>query len=242
VILRQLADAALAVLLAPCCAVCGTVLDRPLDGAVCPECWARVTRFSPPLCQRCGEPLPSARVAPHRTCVVCSVTLGAVASARAVGAFDGALADIVHALKYARRPSVAPPLARLMRTAGQDLLATVDLLVPVPLHRRRERERGFNQAEALARGLGPPVCRALVRSRHTAAQVGLSGDARRANLHGAFALTRAAGTLRGRTVAVVDDVLTTGATVAACAEALAATEPRAIVAITAARAVTARPR
>lgn len=241
-ILRQLADAALSVLLAPCCAVCGTVLDRPLDGAVCPACWARVARFSPPICQRCGEPLPSARVAPHGTCLACSVTLGAVTSARAVGAFDGALADIVHALKYARRPSVAPPLARLMRTAGHDLLATVDLIVPVPLHRRRERERGFNQAEVLARGLGPPVCRALVRSRPTAAQVGLSGDARRANLHGAFALTRAAGTLRGRTVAVVDDVLTAGATVAACAEALAAAEPRAIVAITAARAASARPR
>jgi ComF family protein len=242
VILRHLADAALAVLLAPCCAVCGTVLDRPLDGAVCPACWARVARFSPPLCQRCGEPLPSARAAPEGVCRACSVTLGAVASARSVGAFDGALADIVHALKYGRRPSVAPPLARLMRTAGRDLLATVDLLVPVPLHRRRERERGFNQAEALARGLGPPVCAALVRARATAAQVGLSGDARRANLHGAFALTCAAGTLRGRTVAVVDDVLTTGATVAACAEALAAAEPRAIVAITAARAVTARPR
>lgn len=241
-ILRHLADAALSVLLAPCCAVCGTVLERPLDGAVCPACWGRVARFSPPLCRRCGEPLPSARVAPLGTCLACPVILGGAVAARAVGALEGALADIVHALKYGRRPSVAPPLARLMRMAGHDLLATVDLLVPVPLHRRRERERGFNQAEALALGLGPPVCRALMRSRPTAAQVGLSGDARRSNLHGAFALTRAARTLRGHTVAVVDDVLTTGATVAACAEALAAAQPRAIVVITAARAVSGQPR
>jgi ComF family protein len=236
VMLRLLADAALAVLLAPCCAVCGVVLERPLDGAVCPACWARVARFSPPVCRRCGEPLPSARAAPAAVCPACSVTLGAATAARSVGAFDGALADIVHALKYGRRPTVAAPLAVLMRAAGGDLLAGVDLVVPVPLHRRRERERGFNQAEALARGLGPTVCLALARPRSTAAQVGLSGAARRANLHGAFTLTRAAAALPGRAVALVDDVLTTGATVSACADVLATAGPRAIVAITAARA------
>jgi ComF family protein len=240
--LRLLADAALSVLLAPCCATCGKVLTRPLAGAVCPACWARVARFSPPLCSVCGEPLPSARGAPEGRCRVCSVALGAATMARAVGAFDGALAEVVHALKYARRPSVAPPLARLMRSAGQEILADVDLVVPVPLHRRRERERGFNQAEALARGLGPPVVAALRRDRHTAPQVGLSGDSRRDNLRGAFALAADAGRLRGRVVALVDDVLTTGATVTACADVLALVEPRAIVALTAARAVTARPR
>jgi ComF family protein len=240
--LRQLADAALAVLLAPCCAVCDGVLERPLDGAVCPGCWARIARFSPPLCRRCGEPLPSVRGAPDGVCPACSVTLGAATAVRSVGAFDGALADIVHALKYGRRPSVAAPLAGLMREAGGDLLAAVDLVVPVPLHRRRQRERGFNQAEALARGLGPAVCLALARPRATAPQVGLSGTARRANLQGAFTLTRAATALRGRAVAVVDDVLTTGATVAACADVLTAARPRAIVAITAARAVSGPPR
>jgi ComF family protein len=240
--LRLLADAALSVLLAPCCALCGTVLRRPLDGAICAACWGRVARFSPPLCQHCGEPLPSARTAPAGHCRSCSVALGPVTQARAVGAFDGVLADAVHALKYGRRPSVAPPLALLMRAAGRDLLAPVEIVVPVPLHRRREDERGFNQAELLARRLGPPVCRAVCRSRHTAPQVGLSGEARLDNLRGAFALTAAARQVRGRRVALVDDVLTTGATMAACAEALAAAGPRSIVALTAARALSERRR
>jgi ComF family protein len=240
--LRRLADAALSVLLAPCCAVCDVVLDRPLDGAVCAACWARVARFSPPLCGVCGEPLPSARVALEGRCGVCSVTLGAACQARAVGAFEGVLADIVHALKYGRRPSAARPLAQLMRDAAGDLVRTADLVVPVPLHHRRERQRGFNQADALARGLGPPVCRALRRHRQTPPQVGLSGQARRDNLRGAFTLTREARRLAGRRVALVDDVLTTGATVAACAEALQSVGAATIGVITAARAVTARPR
>jgi ComF family protein len=239
--LRALADAALAALLAPCCATCNAVLYRPLDGAVCPRCWSRVARFSPPLCAVCGEPLPSQRAAEAagRRCPVCSVRLGAIHAARAVGPFDGALADIVHALKYARRPSVAGPLAHLMRVAAADLLPDVDLLVPVPLHRRRERARGFNQAEALARALGLPVCLALARPRHTLPQVGLSGPGRHANVRHAFALEPASARVRGRRIALVDDVLTTGATLAACAEVLLQAAPLRIAAVTAARAVTA---
>jgi ComF family protein len=150
------------------------------------------------------------------------------------------LADIVHAFKYAPRPSIARPLGQLLRQAGAGLLADVDLIVPVPLHRRRERARGFNQAEALARTLGPPVCLALRRRVDTPAQVTVSGAGRRDNVRRAFALERASARLCGRSVALVDDVLTTGATLAACAHALQGAGPLRIVALTAARAVSAR--
>ena len=241
--LRLLADAALSVLLAPCCATCGEVLTRPLAGAVCPACWARVARFSPPLCAVCGEPLPSARGAPEGRCRVCSVALGAATMARAVGAFDGALAEVVHALKYARRPSVAPPLARLMRSAGQEILADVDLVVPVPLHRRRERERGFNQAEALARGLGPPVVAALTRGRAHGATGGPVGG--RAPRQPARAPSSSPPTPAA--CAAASSRWSTTSSPPAPPWPRAPTcwplaEPRAIVALTAARAVTARPR
>lgn len=240
--MRALLDGVLAALLAPTCAVCAAVLDRPLDGAACAECWARVVPYTPPVCRRCGEALASQRTGTvfDGACRVCSVDLGAIVAARAVGAFDGLLADLVHACKYGRRPSIASGLGRLMRRAAADLDVSIDLVVPVPLHPSRERERGFNQAELLAKGMALPTCLALKRQRATPPQVEASGAARRANVRDAFALHSAARHVEGRCVALVDDVLTTGATLAAAADALALARPREIVAVTAARAALAR--
>ncbi len=240
--LRALADAVLAAVLAPCCAVCADVLAHPLDGAVCPSCWARVTRFTPPCCVHCGAPLASPRVAEAHDgkCRACTVRLGAIAATRSVGPFEGALADIVHALKYGRRPSVARACGPLMRHAAADLLGEVDLVVPVPLHPRRERERGFNQAELLAREVGPAVCLALTRPVYTAPQVSADGHARWTNVVGAFAPGPDIARVTGRTVALIDDVLTTGATLSAAAEALLHAAPARLVAITVARAELAR--
>ena len=124
-----------------------------------------------------------------------------------------------------------------MRDRGADVLAGAAYAVPVPLHRRRRRERGFNQAADLARQLRLPVLRALRRSKPTATQTGLPAARRHRNVRDAFVATRAARALRGEVVVLVDDVCTTGATLEACARVLKAAGAAEVRAITAARVV-----
>ena len=140
--------------------------------------------------------------------------------ASASGVYDGPLRNIIHAFKYESRRSLAKPLASLMRDRHADVLAGADIVVPVPLHPSRRRNRGFNQADDLARHLGLPVVLALKRLRATGAQAKLSATDRHSNLDGAFTTTRQAKRLRGKVVVIVDDVTTTGSTLRACAAAL----------------------
>lgn len=239
-------DAVLAALLAPVCAACAAPLPQPTRGAVCEACWSAVGRLSPPWCDACGDPLPSWRV--HALaggrCPRCRRAARAVDRARALGPYDGALRAIIHALKYDGRRSVAPRLAAQMAAHAPEILAGADAIVPVPLHRARERQRGFNQADDLARGLGLPVARALVRRRATRPQVELPAARRHGNVRDAFACARgrrAGRAVAGRVVVLVDDVATTGATLEACARALKAAGAREVRALTAARVVPRRP-
>lgn len=215
--LRAIANALLSALIAPPCAVCESVLDRPLSGAVCDRCWAAIVPRSSDF------------------------TLAAIARARAVAPYEGILRDVVHALKYDGRRSIAPPLASLMAAQGRAILDGADFVIPVPLHQRRRRERGFNQAEDLARGLGVPVLDALRRVKATHPQVDLPADRRRTNVDGAFDIRwRGRSELRPLatlTLVLVDDVTTTGATLEACAAALKQAGAAEIRALTAARVV-----
>jgi ComF family protein len=169
-------------------------------------------------------------------CPRCRRRGSAIVAARAIGAYEGALRAILHALKYGKRPSLARPLARLMCASAGDLLANADLLVPVPLHRRRRRQRGFNQAEELAKRLGYSWQPVLRRTRATPSQTDLPAARRHANVRNAFAL-RKRYSVRGLTVVLVDDVSTTGATLNACATVLQRAGAREIRALTAARVV-----
>jgi ComF family protein len=228
----------MAVLLAPACAACDTPLDSPTRGPVCGHCWNRVVLIAPPVCETCAEPLPSWRVISlkEQRCARCRRRGTIVSRARTIGTYDGALRDIIHALKYDRRRSLAAPLGAWLRIHGADILLGADVAVAGPLHRSRRRRRGFNQAADLARHLGLPLADALRRTRATPSQTDLPAARRHANVRDAFALRRRH-TVAGRCVVLVDDVSTTGATLEACARVLLDAGAREVRALTAARAV-----
>ena len=244
-ILTSLGNGVIAAAIAPACAVCETVLDEPLKGCVCRGCWAAVRPLTPPVCDACGEPLARPPLFPPSTtsrplCPACDGHRSTVTRARAIGEYDGALRDIIHAFKYDRRRSLGKPLATLMRVRGAELLDLTDCVVPVPLHWRRQYARGFNQARELASHLGPPIIDALARRRHTRAQVELTAHHRRANVLGAFRLRRAwlrHPDMQGMKVLLIDDVSTTGATLESCATVLRTAGASEVYALTAARAV-----
>jgi ComF family protein len=236
---RAALDAILSVVFSPACAACDEALLYPTRGPVCGACWASILPLTPPLCDRCGDPLPSWRLVslPLACCPRCRRGRRLIDRARAIGAYDGALRAIVHALKYEGRRSLARPLGRLMRERGADVLAGAACAIPVPLHPSRRRHRGFNQAADLARHVGIPVVPALRRVRATATQTGLPAARRHRNVREAFAATGAAASLSGTVVVLVDDVSTTGATLEACARTLKESGVSEVRALTAARVV-----
>ncbi|NUR54179.1 MAG: ComF family protein [Acidobacteria bacterium] len=173
------------------------------------------------------------------TCARCRRRPPLVTVARAIGQYEGSLRAIVHAFKYGPRPTLARPLAARLRASGGDVLEGADIVVPVPLHASRQRQRGFNQAAELARHLRVPGLDALDRVRRTASQADLPAARRHANVRGAFA--HVAGVdVTDRIVVLVDDVSTTGATLNACADALLTAGAREVRALTVARAVIRR--
>jgi ComF family protein len=237
-----LADGLIAVLVSPSCAACDEPLTSPTLGPICARCWSSIAPFTPPVCRRCGDPLPTWRAISLEamTCPRCRRRASSIAAARAIGEYDGSLRAIVHALKYGKRRSIARRLGAAMRQHADDLFDGVDLAVPVPLHGRRRRARGFNQAEEIARHLGVRWADALRRTRPTPSQTDLPAARRHANVRGAFALRRRQH-VAGLCVLLVDDVSTTGATLEACARVLRDAGAREVRALTAARVASRTP-
>ncbi|WP_374655407.1 ComF family protein [Dongia sp.] len=213
--------------LPPRCLKCGQVVaaEAGAHGALCPGCWQQLSFLGPPCCACCGQPF-EFDLGPDALCGACIEAPPAFDRARAVLRYDEASRDLILAFKHADRTSLSPTFGAWLNRVGQEILADSDIVVPVPLHWSRLFSRRYNQAALLANALGalsgkPVLPDLLVRRRATRKQGHLGRLARQRNVAGAFALHpgKAAG-LAGRRVLLVDDVVTTGATITNCARIL----------------------
>lgn len=229
--LERLTQAGLDLLFPAVCCACGALGD-----ALCPTCAQRVDAVPDPICPRCGRPLPHAQA----VCTDCSrLTQDLLTLARAATLHTTPMREAIHALKYENRPELGPYLARYLVAVfaappWTSHAAKFDAVVPVPLHSERLIERGYNQSELLAAAF----CQAtglhcaptwLTRTRATRQQVGLGPDERHANVADAFCADPA---VAGKTLLLIDDVRTTGATLRACAGAALTAQAHAVYALT----------
>ena len=243
--LRRLADGVLNLLYPESCLVCSSPVSRMQDCGVCQPCWKNVLalRISRPWCPSCGVPFQSAAIESGCLCGECTLRMPKYAGARSFGYYRGELSRLVQGLKFENRRNLVGLLSPLLAQTFMNSWEReeIDMVVPVPLHPKRRRERGFNQAVLLARGLirliGLPLSEAaLVRARNTPPQVGLTDAERRHNVRQAFRCDRM-GLVAHKRLLLVDDVMTTGATVCSASEALLDAGARRVSVLTVARAV-----
>jgi ComF family protein len=218
--LKSLLRASLDIVLPAQCLSC----TEPASGVgqLCSDCFTKISFITAPFCGHCGLPLAE----PAPLCTACDWDPPVFRAARAALRYGPAAKRLILPFKYADRPEAAAGLARLLLRPGAELLARADLLVPVPLHKRRLAARGYNQAGELAKYLGrlagkPVLIDGLIRTRATRPLAELDQHDREIALRGAIAIRPGrAAALFGRNILLIDDVLTSGATASSCAGAL----------------------
>ena len=223
------------------CRLCNEPLLAMSRLPVCYTCLAKIQSFNSPVCARCGEIL---TIGNAQACTACVQAPPPFVAALAIGPYDGALRGVIHLLKY---NAVRPAAQMLGRELGRILtenaarIGDKPLILPVPLHRAKDRDRGFNQAEEIANAVkrvtGFAIDRhVLVRKRPTVSQTGMTAHQRRENVRGAFVLRkRGLDIVKGRNVVLIDDVMTTGATAAECTRVLLRAGAKQVLVATAAR-------
>jgi ComF family protein len=238
--IRRIGNSGLALLFPRACELCGGSVEELSDGVACAECWKETELFdgSVSLCWKCGMPAGGHADPEQIRCHHCDDEL--YTAARSLGYYAGALRASVLALK--RQPEVGGRLLDLLvPVASIAPLDTATLIMPVPLHPERERERGFNQAAALANAIAqhlslPANETSLIRVKHTARhRAEMDARARRESVEKVFEVAHPR-RIGDRSVLLVDDVMTTGATLSACARVLVAAGAAQVFAITIARA------
>jgi ComF family protein len=222
--LKRAGRGALNLLFPPLCIACRTQVAEP--GALCAACWKTIQFLDGPMCACCGLPF-EFDPGGETLCAGCHARPPAFDKARAIMRYDEHSRGPILALKHGDRLDLTPGFSRWLDRGGRTLLDEADAILPVPLHRNRLWARRYNQsaelARALARRIGKPaIFLALIRSRSTPSQGEMrSAKARRRNMLGAFKVSaRHKSAIAGRNLLLIDDVLTTGATVDACARAL----------------------
>lgn len=236
---KQFLSALLDVLLPPVCHLCRSFIPDADSLHICPECREQLPRVVSPLCPLCG--IPFAGAGADHCCGACLTHAPHFDTARAYFLYEGAIRDLIHSFKYSRKTHLRKPLALLTlhEMSGEVTGLNPHLIIPVPLHRSRLRQRGFNQAVLIGRVLSkqlsvPLVTDALIRTRPTAPQIELPAAERRMNVRGAFTVTRPE-SVADRHIVLFDDVMTTGSTMDECARELKKSGAATVTAVSVAR-------
>lgn len=221
---KQLLNELLDVFLPPICHICHSFIPNAGTIHICTTCRDSLPLVSSPLCPTCG--IPFAGTGSNHSCGACLTHPPHFDSAMAHFLYEGPIREMIHSFKYNQRTHLRYPLAlmALEGLCGYLAVCRPHLIVPVPLHRSRLRQRGFNQAVLLGKALSrqlliPMVPDALIRARPTEPQINLRATERRANVLGAFSVARPA-SVAGKRLLLLDDVMTTGSTLDECAKEL----------------------
>ena len=224
-IIALIAHSFLDLIFPPCCHVCDTQLTVPSQSCICTDCFAQLVFMKSPLCTRCGTLFEFSSEMNDHYCSDCLKEMPSFDTARSLLRYQSPVPDLMHRLKYKADSSVVRVIASILAQNGTIWeQKKCELIIPVPLHANRLRQRGLNQSQLLAglvfSGYQEKIAiNLLIRAKNTTSQTGLSGVERRRNLKDAFRVTNQK-SIEGKSVWLVDDVFTTGTTVSECSKTL----------------------
>ena len=244
--IKKVAEGGISLFFPAECKICKRLLEPLNRSFICTSCWSKVKWVIPPYCSRCSKPFPSSAVlggSSSLLCGECRTEPGLYKRLLVPTLYEGVMKEAIHLLKYERKEGIFLEIKKILaRFLEQNVLpfSELDVIIPIPLHRKKLKQRGFNQAYLLAHFISrflkvKLVDRSLLRIRETRPQTKLSKQERAANLKDAFQL-RNGKSFRGKTILLVDDVYTTGATLREAARLFRTFETREIYVFTLARA------